>query len=50
MGMGFSVNLSVARCLAVPFEKDEDFGKSAPFFIFPYNEENITFIPLRNFF
>lgn len=30
--MGFSVNLSVVRCLAVPDSKDEDFGKSAPFF------------------
>ena len=32
LGHGLFRNLSVARCLAVPEWKDEDFGKSAPFY------------------
>ena len=44
--MGFSVNLSVVRCLAVPDSKDEDFGRSAPFYLFPTMKRIFTLILL----
>ena len=47
--MGFSVNLSVVRCLAVPDSKGEDFGRSAPFYFSIIMKKIFTLIFLSVF-